>query len=347
MSNLIKCPEPITGITKKWKVFLAGPIQGAPDWQSKLPEIENVVYLSPRRESYPVPNFNYNEQAELETQALRSANIVLFWIPEESEVVAGRSYAQTTRFELGENMARGKRIILGVNNSFHGRRYFDYKAEKYGVIGGKMFSTLDECIAALKSYIGEAESHPNTFFTSDTHFNSLRALTLSTRPFRNVEEMDWTMIERWNNVVNPCDTVYHLGDFDEEWALQFLSGKVFFIEGNYEREGKTRVNPLLVSGYSKGAIIPPAFTDKNGNNYTFLLCHEPEQCRVDICRMNRSRKDKIFGLFGHIHGRQRIKSFGIDVGVDCNNYTPMSLEQVLFYRNAVDKGFYDNNVWIQ
>lgn len=345
--SIIKCPNEITGLNEKWKVFLAGPIQGAPEWQFQLPELDNVVWLCPRRESYPVPDFNYYEQTEWETHALRAANIVLFWIPEEDEPVAGRSYAQTTRFELGENMARGKRIILGVHDKFPGRRYFEYKASKYGVIGNEVFSTLEDCVKALKTYIGNAEAHPNTFFTSDTHFTSERALTLSTRPFKTVEEMDRTMIERWNNVVNPCDLVYHLGDFGEEWPLGYLSGNIFFIEGNYERDGKTSIKPELVKAYSKGAVIPPPFTDKNGNNHTFLLCHEPEQCRVDICRMNRSRKDKIFGLFGHIHGRQRIKSFGIDVGVDCNNYTPMSLEQVLFYRNAVDKGFYDNNVWIQ
>ena len=96
---LIKCPNSFTGHNNKWKVFLAGPIQGAPKWQFELPEIENVVWISPRRDDGAVLNDEtHRQQMEWETQALRTANIILFWIPEEIEHVEGRGYAQTTRF---------------------------------------------------------------------------------------------------------------------------------------------------------------------------------------------------------------------------------------------------------
>ena len=345
MNNLIKCPEPITGITKKWKVFLAGPIQGAPDWQSKLLEIENVVYLSPRRESYPVPNFNYNEQVEWETQALRSANIVLVWIPKEDESIAGRSYAQTTRFEVGENMARGKNIILGIDESFSGRRYFEYKAKKYGVLGDKVFSTLEECVEQLKKYVEIRTQNPRTYFTSDTHFSSERALTLSMRPFETIEEMDWTMIERWNKEVMPCDTVWHLGDFGDNWPLGYLSGNIKFLNGNYERDGKSTIDRTLVEVIGNDATIEL-------NSKIYYLSHEPERCRRVVNWHENKQKFqvgqyKVFALYGHIHGRQRIKPFGMDVGVDCSNFTPVSTNEVAFYRDAVEKGFYDENVWVQ
>lgn len=345
MSNLIKCPESITGITKKWKVFLAGPIQGAPEWQFQLPEIENVVYLSPRREKYPVPNFDYNEQVEWETQALRSANIVLVWIPKEDESIAGRSYAQTTRFEVGENLARGKNIILGIDESFPGRRYFECKAKEYGVLGDKVFSTLDECIEQLRKCVEIRTQNPRTYFTSDTHFSSERALTLSMRPFDTIKEMDWTMIERWNNEVMPCDTVWHLGDFGENWPLDYLSGNIKFVNGNYEREGKSTIDRTLVEVAGNDATIEL-------NSKIYYLAHEPERCqRVVAWHENKQKfkvgKYRVFALYGHIHGRQRIKPFGMDVGVDCSNYTPVSENEVAFYRNAVEKGFYDENVWVQ
>ena len=54
---------------------------------------------------------------------------------------------------------------------------------------------------------------------------------------------------------------------------------------------------------------------------------------------------KEFFLFGHIHGRQFIKKFGIDVGVDCNHFRPMSWDDVLFYQNAMVKKYYDENVF--
>ena len=345
MDNLIKCPAPITGITKKWKVFLAGPIQGAPDWQSKLPEIENVVYLSPRRESYPVPNFDYNEQVEWETQALRSANIVLIWIPKEDESIAGRSYAQTTRFEVGENMARGKNIILGIDESFPGRRYFEYKVKKYGVLGDKVFSTLEECVKQLKDCVEVRTQNPRTYFTSDTHFSSERALELSMRPFDTIEEMDWTMIERWNKAVMPCDTVWHLGDFGENWPLDYLSGNIKFLNGNYEREGKSTIDRTLVEVIGNDATIEL-------NSKIYYLSHEPERCKraVDWHETKQKfqvGKYKVFALYGHIHGRQRIKPFGMDVGVDCSNFTPVSMNEVAFYRDAVEKGYYDENVLVQ
>ena len=58
-------------------------------------------------------------------------------------------------------------------------------------------------------------------------------------------------------------------------------------------------------------------------------------------------EDDTLCIFGHIHGRQKIKKFGIDVGVDGNNYTPVSDDEVLFYINAIRKGYYDDEVWVQ
>ena len=51
-------------------------------------------------------------------------------------------------------------------------------------------------------------------------------------------------------------------------------------------------------------------------------------------------------LFGHIHGRQKVKPWeGLDVGVDSNNFTPCSIQDIEFYRNALEKGYYDEEVW--
>ena len=342
-NNLVMAPNylGLKGHNKEWKVFLAGPIQGAEEWQFALPEIKNVIWLSPRRHDKELNDFNHSQQVKWETMALRMANIVLFWIPKEKEIVSSRSYAQTTRFELGENMARGKRIILGAYEGFSGRQYFEYKASKYSnVIGGKVHSTLEECVEALKSYITEAENEHKVYFTSDTHFSSDRALKLSRRPFANVEEMDWTMIERWNNVVNPHDTIFHLGDFGEQWPLPLLTGRKCFIEGNYERDGKTSISDEYKKYFFSYTKEPfkYSYTDKDGVTHEYIMGHEPS-------KVMKLSDDKVFGLFGHIHGRQRIKSFGIDVGVDCWNYTPVSLDDVQFYENAVRKHLYDDEVW--
>jgi hypothetical protein len=184
---------------------------------------------------------------EWETRALRTANIILFWIPEEVEHVEGRGYAQTTRFELGENLGRGKRIIIGAYEGFPGREYLEYKANKYDnvIFHGNVYKTLDECVNALKNYISRCEECPLTYQKFNSEFDEERYSMVEKiipgkdeapyDPFDFEEHEDWKKIEKWNTQVNPCDTVYHFGKFGDEWALKYLTGK---IKRYYSRELK-------------------------------------------------------------------------------------------------------------
>jgi len=84
------------------------------------------------------------------------------------------------------------------------------------------------------------------FFTSDTHFNHVNIIKYCSRPFSSVEEMNREMIARWNSVVGPEDTVFHLGDFamgySTEWPsfLSQLNFKIFSTRRDY----CLRVNPF-------------------------------------------------------------------------------------------------------
>lgn len=51
------------------------------------------------------------------------------------------------------------------------------------------------------------------YFIADIHFCHRNVIKFSQRPFNNVEEMDHSLIERWNKVVRPKDDVFILGDF--------------------------------------------------------------------------------------------------------------------------------------
>lgn len=82
------------------------------------------------------------------------------------------------------------------------------------------------------------------FFTADTHAYHLNIIKYCDRPFTTVEEMNSTMIERWNSVVKPEDTVYHLGDVVfgpgslehlEEFVTS-LNGHKVLITGNHDRQ---------------------------------------------------------------------------------------------------------------
>jgi len=86
----------------------------------------------------------------------------------------------------------------------------------------------------------------NRFVISDTHFghtNSWAKFKLEDgctplRPFSSTEEMDETMIERWNDRVKPGDTVYHLGDvvINRKYLhlVSRLNGRKILIRGNHD-----------------------------------------------------------------------------------------------------------------
>jgi len=125
-------------------IFLAGPIQGAQNWQEEIIEkIENefkdktfnrnIVITSPRRLEKS-ENFVYNEQVDWETYYLNRASlkgIIVFWLPTidiEQKVDKTRSYAQTTRFEIGEWFGKGfNEFVVGIQPGFHGEKYIKYK----------------------------------------------------------------------------------------------------------------------------------------------------------------------------------------------------------------------------
>jgi len=110
-------------------LFLAGPIQGTYDWQQKIInelKYKDIVITNPRRIRKD-GSFDYDVQVEWETYYLNRANIIVFYLPLATENLEGRSYAQTTRFELGEWCAKSadKTIFVCIEEGFHGKRYIE------------------------------------------------------------------------------------------------------------------------------------------------------------------------------------------------------------------------------
>lgn len=183
-----------------------------------------------------------------------------------------------------------------------------------------------------------------TWFTSDTHFGSERTLTLSKRPFDNVAQMDQEMIHRWNAKVKPDDEVFHLGDFGNFDVLERLNGNITLIEGNYERDIEYDKSPFktVYNRFVRYCFVHPdaesliATSDGEANMKAvfddFMLVHEPSISDFEM-----------FTLFGHVHG-QKFKRNGLNVGVDCHHFYPVSLDDVFFFRDAIQK-HYDEEVF--
>jgi len=116
-------------------VFLAGPIQGAEDWQAKAIEFltrgNHALNIASPRGDYSKRAFDYNTQVDWETHYLNLAaktGAILFWLAREQEHMCDRAFAQTTRFELAEWATKSLinpdlRLSIGIEPGFTGERY--------------------------------------------------------------------------------------------------------------------------------------------------------------------------------------------------------------------------------
>ena len=169
------------------------------------------------------------------------------------------------------------------------------------------------------------------FFTSDTHFYHSNIINFCGRPFKNVEVMNETLIANWNSVVGPDDIIFHLGDFclggSAEWTniLNRLNGKIYLIVGNHD------IKNLRQGYYSRFEHIAMQMHIEVGKQKIYLN-HCPFLCYGGAYR-------DTWQLFGHVHTSKQ--NTGIDaprlhmlfptqydVGVDNNNFTPVSFEEI-------------------
>lgn len=189
------------------------------------------------------------------------------------------------------------------------------------------------------------------YFTADTHFGSERTLKLSKRPFKSVKEMDNTIIENFNKILTPDDVLIHLGDFGDYERVQQINCPVYLIVGNYEMKEvdylesfKDFQTMLYPYGFKKITRCYEIQTKFNGADVLLHCVHEPSKCLRHSEEIIDGQHINIFNLYGHIHGRQMIRHYGMDVGVDCHHFRPVSLDDIGFYFEAINV-HYDHEVF--
>ncbi|MCD8068987.1 MAG: metallophosphoesterase family protein [Lachnospiraceae bacterium] len=167
------------------------------------------------------------------------------------------------------------------------------------------------------------------YFTSDIHFGHANIIRSCGRPFETADEMDEAIIRNWNGKVKPQDEVYILGDvtmkgpdFAKERLLR-LNGTLYLVKGNHDHfVNKNKFDPDLF-GWVKD------YYQLKVDNRRFILFHYP------ITEWNYRPQGSIH-LHGHQHNKQEYnlknRENGIlryDVGMDANNFTPVSLEEIV------------------
>jgi calcineurin-like phosphoesterase family protein len=169
---------------------------------------------------------------------------------------------------------------------------------------------------------------PETWFISDTHFGHKNILVYEkdARPFENIEVMNETIIDRWNSVVNPKDSVYHLGDFafgkHNINIASRLAGRKFLVLGNHD----TYTSDLYLHHFQK--LYGVLFWQR------CILSHVPVNANGLGARW-------LLNVHGHLHSKNVRRIYHIDpegfpvdefdpnyfnVSCEQNNLTPINAD---------------------
>lgn len=171
---------------------------------------------------------------------------------------------------------------------------------------------------------------PTIFFTSDLHFGHDKDFIWKERGFNSVEEMNNAIVERWNAVVEPEDTVFVLGDLmmgdssNIEW-IKKLNGTLGIIAGNHDTvkrlEEYCKLPNVVYHGY--------AFLLKKGKR-NFYLSHYPTITK------NGDAPGIPWNLHGHTHSRERFCELDhcYNVNMDAHHCTPVSIDQIIYDING-------------
>lgn len=173
------------------------------------------------------------------------------------------------------------------------------------------------------------------YFTSDQHFSHEGIIKFANRPYNEVSDMNEDMIQRWNRIVPVDGLTFVLGDIgfcnkkDIVDIFSRLNGRKILIRGNHD------------SNYSDGTLtsifdeihdlLYTRIKDEETSKYVYMvLCHYP------MFDWQGSFKGS-WQLFGHIHTRvltefetlkTKLFSSQYDVGVDNNNFEPVSFQKI-------------------
>lgn len=172
------------------------------------------------------------------------------------------------------------------------------------------------------------------FITSDIHFCHNKPFLYEPRDFTSIEEMNEAIVERWNEVVKPNDTVYNLGDFamnDVDAAIPYikrLNGNIIWIAGNHDSSMK--IDKILGACWERELSYIGYADMLKIHKFNFYLSHYPTlTSNMD----DTGLQHRVISLHGHTHQKTNFlypdNPFMYHVGVDSHNCYPVNIEEVI------------------
>jgi len=165
-----------------------------------------------------------------------------------------------------------------------------------------------------------------TYITSDLHIGHANIIKFcpKTRPYRNVQEMDNSMRNDWNTLIQPEDLVYILGDvaFNNgaraAQYVQSLNGRKILIEGNHDYKN------LRDTAFRACFEQVHKYHELRYNGEIIVMFHYP------IAEWNRCHHGSIH-FHGHCHGSSlEIHQWrAMDAGVDSTGRIAVTMDELI------------------
>lgn len=175
------------------------------------------------------------------------------------------------------------------------------------------------------------------YYISDNHWNHANIIKYCNRPFADVDEMDFEMTKRWNEIVKAEDTVYYLGDFalgkgeDIAPLVASLNGQKHLIYGNHDEKALSKHHQA-----DWLSIKAEDYIDDNGR--IVWMSHYPLYKKIITDKRNlvrpKATRNWDISLCGHCHNEWQISDAGcINVGSDNYLFYPQTLDQLIEKNN--------------
>ena len=171
------------------------------------------------------------------------------------------------------------------------------------------------------------------FVTADTHFGQSDACPRYDRPFADAASMETTIIERCNAAVGPRDLLLHLGDFVGDCGRARIkagiaarvrerlhAGRIVLVRGNHDPD-RRRFKEIFDDVHDLLDL------KLDGAARRLFCSHYP-------MRSWRGGRHGSLHLYGHTHGRLEEIGRSTDVGVDCWDFRPVLLDDLIAMLSA-------------
>ena len=190
------------------------------------------------------------------------------------------------------------------------------------------------------------EQSKKLFFTSDTHWHHRNIIELCNRPWGDMQIHDGALIQSWNKVVPKDGIVFHAGDFamtgQIDWIRELISklnGTIYHVRGNHDYQNRwdRQVIVDIFEGRSVdiATIVIEDSTVPQGHT-RFFISHYP----------HLFWERGAYHLHGHVHSGPYSTAKDIvpfhkmryDIGVDNNDYYPISYDELMTIFKEYEKG---------